>query len=89
MIILLPRSGAKSVAPRRNITGLPMKNLSQAELAARWKMSPRTLEQWRWRGVGPRYLKIGGRVIYPEPEVEAFEADRLHQNTSGALPREA
>ncbi len=65
-----------------------MKNLNQEQLAARWDLSPRTLEQWRWRGVGPRFLKIGGRVIYPVDEIEAYEAGRLYQNTSGPLPRE-
>lgn len=63
-------------------------SLTQDELAARWRVSPRTLEQWRWRGIGPRHLKIGGRVIYPLDEVEAFEAERLHQNTAGPLPAE-
>ena len=62
------------------------RNLTQNELAARWKCSPRTLEQWRWRGIGPRFLKIGGKVIYPEAEVETYEAEHLHQNTAGPLP---
>jgi hypothetical protein len=60
-------------------------NLDQTKLAERWHVSPRTLEQWRWRGTGPRYLKIGGRVIYRLADVEAFEAGRLHQNTNGPL----
>ena len=30
----------------------------QKELAARWKISHRTLERWRWAQEGPRYLKI-------------------------------
>lgn len=62
--------------------------LDQTQLAGRWGMSPRTLEQWRWRGVGPRYLKLGGRVVYRIVDVEAFEAARLHQNTTGPLPTE-
>ncbi|MEM6489762.1 MAG: helix-turn-helix domain-containing protein [Pseudomonadota bacterium] len=62
--------------------------MTQAQLAERWQISPRTLEQWRWRGVGPRYLKIGGRVIYPVGFVEAYEAAHVHQNTVGPLPRE-
>ena len=63
-----------------------MQNLGQKDLADRWLISPRTLEQWRWQGRGPRYLKIGGRVIYPVAEVEAYEASRLHSNTCGPLP---
>ncbi len=64
-----------------------MDHLNQNELAERWDLSPRTLEQWRWRGVGPQYLKIGGRVIYRLEDIETFESARLHHNTSGPLPQ--
>ena len=63
-----------------------MLHLEQKELAERWRMSPRTLEQWRWQGRGPRFLKLGGRVVYPVKEVEAFEGANLHANTVAALP---
>ncbi len=65
-----------------------MKALDQNQLADRWHISPRTLEQWRWRGVGPRYLKIGARVIYPFDHVEDYETKNLHANTSGPLSGE-
>ena len=51
--------------------------LNQTELAARWKISPRTLERWRWIGEGPHFLKLGGRVIYRIEDVEAFEREML------------
>lgn len=47
--------------------------VNHKELAARWKISHRTLERWRWAQEGPRYLKIGGRVVYRLTDVEAFE----------------
>jgi hypothetical protein len=59
--------------------------LDQKALADRWLVSPRTLEQWRWQGKGPRYLKIGGRVVYREEDVTAFEAANLHANTVGPI----
>ncbi len=62
-----------------------MAHLDQNELAERWSLSPRTLEQWRWRGVGPRYLKLGARVTYRLSDVEAFEAERLHASTVGPI----
>lgn len=65
-----------------------MAKLTQDELAERWRLSPRTLEQWRWLGRGPRYVKIGSRVLYDEQEVAAYEAGQVHQNTNGPLPRE-
>lgn len=62
-----------------------MPNLDQKALAARWLISERTLEQWRWQGKGPRYLKIGARVIYPLAEIEAHEAASVHANTVGPI----
>ena len=49
--------------------------VNQKELAARWKISHRTLERWRWAKEGQQYLKIGGRVVYRLSNVEAFERD--------------
>lgn len=65
-----------------------MSHLHQNALAERWAISPRTLEQWRWRGVGPRYLKLGGRVLYRMVDVEAYEESRLHACTVGPLSGE-
>jgi helix-turn-helix protein len=62
-----------------------MQHLDQNNLAERWLISPRTLEQWRWQGRGPRYLKIGGRVVYRLSDVEVFEAASLHANTVGPI----
>lgn len=61
---------------------MPLTHLHQVELARRWKLSPRTLERWRWLGQGPRHLKIGGRVVYRMDDVEAFEAACVRDSTS-------
>jgi hypothetical protein len=60
---------------------MPPLHLSQAELAAYWRISPRTLERWRCTGNGPRFLKLGSRVVYRIADVEAFEATRLYRRT--------
>jgi hypothetical protein len=60
--------------------------LNQKQLAARWGLSPRTFEGWRWRGVGPAWLKLGGRVVYRLEDILKYETERLHQNTVGPLP---
>ncbi|KAA2234738.1 helix-turn-helix transcriptional regulator [Salinarimonas soli] len=59
-----------------------MNHLNQLQLARRWAMSPRTLERWRWMGQGPRFLKVGKRVVYRLEDVEAYEAERLHESTT-------
>ena len=38
------------------------KYFSEKHLAAKWNISPKTLQRWRWLNMGPSYIKIGGRV---------------------------
>jgi len=47
--------------------------LDQNELAKRWLRSPRTLENWRTKGTGPTYKKIGGKVLYRLSDIEEIE----------------
>ena len=61
------------------MTDCPIKHLNQIELSRRWRISSRTLERWRWRRQGPRYLKIGGRVVYRLEDVEAFEVEKMQE----------
>jgi hypothetical protein len=55
-------------------TPVALRHLTQAELARRWRISPRTLERWRWLRRGPAYLKLGAVVAYQLTDVEAYEA---------------
>lgn len=59
-----------------------VKHLNQVELSRRWSLSPRTLERWRWLGEGPRFLKIGGRVVYRLEDIEAYEAEQMRDSTA-------
>ena len=65
------------------------KHLTQAELARRWRLSPRTLERWRWLGQGPSFLKLGGRVAYRIEDIEAFATARraccMRRSSSGVF----
>ena len=58
------------------------KRLTPSTLAARWKITPHTLSQWRWNGRGPQFLKVGRRILYKLNDVEAFEEKKIYQNTS-------
>jgi len=55
---------------------------NQTKLADRWHISPRTLERWRWQGEGPRFLKVGGRVLYRHDDVLEYEQGRLRASTA-------
>jgi hypothetical protein len=38
--------------------------LTVYEAAAFLRLRPRTLDNMRWRGIGPKYRKHGGRIVY-------------------------
>ena len=62
---------------------IQLRHLTPAELAARWRVSPRTLERWRVNGTGPCWLKLCGRVVYRQEDVDLFEAGALHGPRNG------
>jgi len=46
--------------------------ITPAELAAQIHTPYKTLEYWRSRGKGPRYARIGKRVLYRRSDVEEW-----------------
>ena len=44
-------------------------HLNQKQLAARWSISEATLERWRSEGLGPKFLKLCGRVLYRQMDI--------------------
>ncbi len=60
---------------------MALEHINQVELSRRWRLSPRTLERWRWQGTGPHYLKVGGRIVYRLADVLAYEQLQLRRDT--------
>lgn len=59
--------------------------LTETEAAKILGFSPRTLQKWRVRGHGPRFIKISdnkGPVRYRPQDLHTFLADRLRRSTS-------
>lgn len=46
--------------------------LTTEEAAAYLRLKPGTLEVWRCRGRGPKYQKIGRRVIYDQKFLDEY-----------------
>jgi hypothetical protein len=72
----MPTEKHTTESPIPGIQGVLVRHMHQNQLANRWHMSPRTLEQWRWLCLGPRYLRIGRRIVYRLEDVEAFESQQ-------------
>ena len=46
-------------------TELDCPHLTERELAARWRVSLRTVQRWRRKGVAPPHLLLGRAPIFP------------------------
>lgn len=55
--------------------------LTTADLAARYHTAPSTVRYWRHIGYGPKGIKVGRRILYPEAELERFEKALTEQAT--------
>ena len=65
-----------------NLAGLPPRYLRTPEAARFVGLSIRTLEKHRIYGTGPRYSKLGGRVVYALEDLKAW-ADRGAKKSTG------
>lgn len=61
---------------------LPQRFLRTAEAGRFLGLSGRTLEKHRVYGTGPRYRKIGGRVVYALDDLKAWADRGLRTSTS-------
>jgi hypothetical protein len=43
--------------------------LTPEELARKWNISESTLNQWRWTGRGPKFVKIARQITYKIKEI--------------------
>lgn len=56
--------------------------LTCEEAGAFLRLSPRTLENLRTKGGGPRFRKLGRRVLYSQADLDAWADTRACDSTS-------
>jgi len=59
----------------------PVDTIGAASIAG---VAPKTLENWRHIGGGPRFMKLGRKVMYDPRDIEAWKEDRKVSSTSEA-----
>jgi predicted DNA-binding transcriptional regulator AlpA len=64
------------------LAALPPRYLRTPEAARFLGLSGRTLEKHRIYGTGPRYSKLGGRVVYRVEDLQAWVAQGAKASTS-------
>jgi predicted DNA-binding transcriptional regulator AlpA len=65
-----------------NLTGFPPRYLRTPEAARFVGLSIRTLEKHRIYGTGPRYSKLGGRVVYRLEDLQSWVESGAKASTS-------
>ncbi|MFA6498007.1 MAG: helix-turn-helix domain-containing protein [Desulfurivibrionaceae bacterium] len=63
---------------------IPSSVFTTEQTAVFLQVQPATLEQWRWNGRGPRFVKIGRSCRYRLADLEAFLAERVFSSTTEA-----
>lgn len=56
--------------------------VSPAECAERIGLKPSTLRNQRWRGDGPPFVRVGGRVRYRLVDIAEWLESRVRTSTS-------
>lgn len=59
----------------------PNEYLTERALAELWNVKRNTLQKWRSLGVGPKFVKRVGRVIYRKSDIAEFERANVFQRT--------
>lgn len=59
--------------------------MTEREAAELLRVSPRTMTNWRWAGVGPEYTKAGRRVLYRRADVQRYLGSRVRDNGTRAV----
>jgi len=62
----------------------PTAALKTPDAASYLNVQPTTLEQWRWNGKGPRFVKIGRSVRYRQVDLDSFLEARVFSSTTEA-----
>lgn len=58
--------------------------LNERQLAKRFACTTRCLQKWRGKGVGPRYFRLGGRMIrYNLVDIEKWENEQYATSNNG------
>ncbi|GAA3637346.1 helix-turn-helix transcriptional regulator [Streptomyces chitinivorans] len=70
------------IVPTKNIKGID-RLLTAEEVAEILGVHPNSLPQWRYRGLGPAWVKVGVKVRYRPEDVRAWIEERIRTSTHG------
>jgi hypothetical protein len=66
------RKASRLTLGRTGTTDSGERLVNTKELSKMWDMPESTLRYWRCAGIGPAYVKLGGRIKYDLADVEDY-----------------
>ncbi len=57
--------------------------LTLLEVAERYRTTEAVVRYWRHNGYGPKGVKVGNRVLYPQAEIERFDRELRARAAAG------
>lgn len=63
------------------------KNINEQEASELYGPSVHWFRRARWKGDGPRFIKLAGAVLYPITELDTYFNARLVKSTSEVVTR--
>ena len=73
---------SNQTAPDRQARGGNHQYLTEKEASKLLRISTNTLRNWRWKGGGPPFVKIGRSILYDSTDLKAFVDGSKHYSTS-------
>jgi predicted site-specific integrase-resolvase len=67
-----------------SVVMLPDGRMNPLNAANYMGLSPKTLEKWRMEGIGPNFVKLGGRVFYFKSDLDEYLSGRVVSSTAQA-----
>ena len=71
-------------SPERSAPGVRKRLLDPQEASEYLRIAKQTLARWRCYGLGPCFVRIGGRIFYDMADLDAFIAARKFRSTAEA-----
>ena len=57
----------------------PLRYLTLPEVAEHYRTSPATVRFWRHKGIGPRGVVVGRRVLFSVDEIDRYDRELADQ----------
>lgn len=71
------------MATERNYFDFRQENMTSIEVAEYTRLSKKTIDTYRGKGTGPKFIKLGRKVFYKKSDVDAWIEENSGLTSTG------